>query len=236
MKRFSVRYIGTGSKGNSCLIKVGNTSVLIDAGINPKDFPDDIVISDIDAVFISHSHKDHSKYAFLLAHKYQIDVYASDYTLKECKIPSHLANRIYSTVFLPDITVTSFEVPHDGEEECYAFYMRNDNTQRTLLFIPESGVLPYIPDGNVDFVAIEANYDKESIRATLSAERIPISLYERITGPFGHLDIEDTIRYLDMLGNYHVALLHNMSGQNLNRSIPLPPKAQFVTVLKEYIL
>lgn len=234
--RFSVRYLGSGSKGNSCLIQVGNTSVLIDAGVNPSDFPRDIIKTDINAILLSHNHGDHVKYVEILANRYRIPVYAAPDVIDLKKIPTELKRFTLDRDFieLGDLCFVCFNVMHDTEDS-QAFLFINKLSNRTLAFIPECGTLLGINIPEFDFIAIEANYDNETINRNYQAGNINKDLYDRITGLFGHMEIYETLKFLSE-HKYHAAILHNMSGGNLNRDIPLPPKTQFAEINKEYIL
>lgn len=52
-----IKTFGSNSKGNSHLIYIGKSRILLDAGISPKKMDiDQIELSKIDAVLISHEH------------------------------------------------------------------------------------------------------------------------------------------------------------------------------------
>jgi hypothetical protein len=150
-------------------------------------------------------------------------------------VPGHLAKRIDGYFVVGSMTFVPFLVMHDSDEDSYAFMIRNDETDRTLLFIPECGTLPTQKLPSIDFMAIEGNYDENSINDSLKDGKIEIGLYNRITNPFGHLEIKDTISYIEE-HKPHYAIIHNMSSNNLDRSIGLPDKTVFAEVGREYVL
>lgn len=59
-----VHVVGTGSKGNGYLVEVGNSKIILDAGVLPQKMrkANKNKIADIDAIFVTHSHFDHAKY------------------------------------------------------------------------------------------------------------------------------------------------------------------------------
>lgn len=59
-----IAVVGTGSKGNAYLVQVGDSKILLDAGMpaaKVRKFNNN-KIADIDAFFITHTHDDHCKY------------------------------------------------------------------------------------------------------------------------------------------------------------------------------
>ena len=53
--------LATGSKGNCYIVKSDSATLLLDAGINKTDIDKHLNFNDLDLIFISHIHKDHSK-------------------------------------------------------------------------------------------------------------------------------------------------------------------------------
>ena len=75
----------SGSTGNSSLIQSNNTNILIDAGESAKKIVsalsfNNIDISNIDAILVTHEHSDHIKSIGTLSKKYNIPVYANKET------------------------------------------------------------------------------------------------------------------------------------------------------------
>ncbi len=59
-----ISVVGTGSKGNAYLVTVGDSKILLDAGVPTATIRkyNNNKITDIDAFFVTHSHDDHAKY------------------------------------------------------------------------------------------------------------------------------------------------------------------------------
>lgn len=77
-----VNILASGSKGNCIAITSGETTFLIDAGIAKTKIEKrllevGVMPNNIEAIFVTHAHKDHTK-GLPLANKYKIPVYAGD--------------------------------------------------------------------------------------------------------------------------------------------------------------
>ena len=57
---FELECLGTGSKGNCYIVKADGSCFLLDAGIPKKIIDKHINFNDVNLIFISHEHKDHS--------------------------------------------------------------------------------------------------------------------------------------------------------------------------------
>ena len=73
----------SGSSGNSLFVETSNTKILIDAGESAKKITEalshlHVDVSDINAIFVTHEHTDHTKGLATLSKKYQIPVFACE--------------------------------------------------------------------------------------------------------------------------------------------------------------
>ena len=80
MLRFCSLY--SGSSGNSLFVQTQNTKILIDAGESAKKIVNalasiNVDAKDINAILVTHEHKDHIKGLGTLSQKYNIPVYAN---------------------------------------------------------------------------------------------------------------------------------------------------------------
>ena len=80
--------LSSGSKGNTTFIESGNTKILIDAGNTCKYIVNSlkgigIDPSELDGIFITHTHVDHVKGLKVFLNKYNIKVYCSNNMLDE---------------------------------------------------------------------------------------------------------------------------------------------------------
>ena len=70
----------SGSRGNCAYISAGGANILIDAGKSAKALCSalreiDVDIDSIDAIFITHEHRDHTSALQTLSHKHSIPIY-----------------------------------------------------------------------------------------------------------------------------------------------------------------
>ena len=77
-----VAALGSGSSGNSLLVRSGKTTLLVDCGFTMKEtiarmFELGVTPSDIDAVLISHEHGDHVKGVGPLSRKFAMPVWCT---------------------------------------------------------------------------------------------------------------------------------------------------------------
>ena len=75
----------SGSSGNSIFVSSDKAKVLIDAGLPGKNIEKALEhigqnAKDIDAIFVTHEHTDHTKGVGVLSRKYNIPVYANSPT------------------------------------------------------------------------------------------------------------------------------------------------------------
>ena len=132
--------LGSGSSGNSYLLKSDECCILIDAGINArtmkKHFKElGISLEEIDAIFVTHDHADHIKSLGVMSSKANIPVYATrdvHYGITQNYCTSKPIEPAYvryvekeETMVLRDFSIIPFEVPHDGTDNVVAVYIDN---------------------------------------------------------------------------------------------------------------
>ena len=191
----------SGSSGNCYLLRSGESTLLLDAGLTPRKvkqyFSDcGLDFSDVDAILITHDHTDHIKGAGLLSEEFQCPVYATqsvhdgmcrNYCMTR-KVPQSLRRIIEKEVpfSLGEFTVTPFEVPHDSSD-CVGYEMQCGDIVFTL--ITDVGhVTERIRHAvsRANYLVLEANHDL----AMLKMGPYPAHLKGRISGERGHLSNE----------------------------------------------
>jgi phosphoribosyl 1,2-cyclic phosphodiesterase len=189
---FTVRVYGTGSKGNCAVVSDGETTVMIDAG----KLPVDVMITDINAVLITHEHSDHAKYSLLLGRKYMREIYATKGTL--CHIETYISCPVsYGQAFyIGTLAITPFPLSHDAAEPC-GFFIRN-GIGETLVWCSDTGTMDGLQmDKPADCYVLEANYDEDDIDERLENGDLPYDgLHGRLTSEFGHLSIQQAAAWL----------------------------------------
>lgn len=196
-----VSILASGSTGNTSLIMTKKHKILMDAGLSGKKTKEllakvGVDISQIDMVFLSHDHSDHSGGLGVLMRRYpQINAFANsgtwDYLLETGKIgklPAQQINVIEpdQTQIFDDLEVTAFATSHDAAQPQYYVF---GNEGKRMVFLTDTGyvsekVAKTIEDA--DAYMMEFNYD------TMMLREGPYSwaLKQRILSDLGHLSNE----------------------------------------------
>ena len=216
--------LGSGSRGNAFGVRHHDTTILIDAGFGLKglqarassvDFP----LESLDAIVLTHEHRDHASGAAKLAKTRNIPVYATRGTLRG--LDTELANSetvpvdSNSRFGIGTLTLDTCQIPHDAREPVAVAvndpvgsrvaiaYDTGRVTERLVRFLSESSAL-----------VIEANHDNHM----LQAGPYPPSVRARIAGPRGHLSNETASDLFTRVHHARLewAMLAHVS-QNCNR-------------------
>lgn len=189
---FSVHSLGSGSAGNSVFIQAGGTRILIDAGVNVLQLQKRlskyrISLSDIDAVFLTHEHGDHSRSIYSLSRRYGVPIIANPATLtvlsREFAAPNWRVLDTGCSRVVGDVVVESFPISHDAVDPVgYSVYYRSWKVS----LVTDTGVAGAEISAGLagsNLAIIEANHDVER----LIAGPYPESLKGRILSDTGHL-------------------------------------------------
>ena len=183
--------LGSGSSGNSTLVRVDDTLLLVDTGFSAKAITQrlatlDVNPADLSAILISHEHSDHVKGLSVLSRKHNIPVWLTRGTyqkLKDKKLPAVEFIHPHGSFCIGDAKITPFPIPHDAAEPCQ--YIIGDGRRRVAIATDMGFVTEYVYDQltGIDALLLEANYDGEM----LSNGSYPWALRKRIDGNYGHL-------------------------------------------------
>jgi len=194
-----VNTLMSGSSGNAIYIETRRSKVLIDAGQTGKALTQalqegcGIEPGELDALFITHAHRDHIHGAGVLSRKYDLPIYATEGTWSEMNPligPVKPYNMQYfqvgSVVEIGDLRLESFPVSHDALEPVG---FRCSMADKTVGIATDSGVftarMAQALD-NVDCLILESNHDREM----LHKGPYPWHLKRRIASVVGHLSNE----------------------------------------------
>jgi phosphoribosyl 1,2-cyclic phosphodiesterase len=188
----------SGSSGNSIFVSSENTKILIDAGLPGKSIENAMnqigqTTANVDAIFVTHEHIDHTKGIGVLSRKYDIPIYTNEQTwsameksigkIKEYNIKIFSGN----SISIKDMEVENFNISHDAA--CPNGYSVISEKKKvciaTDLGFFSQEVKNYIEDA--DIVLLESNHDIEMLKFG----PYPYSLKRRILSNVGHLSNED---------------------------------------------
>lgn len=198
---------GSGSSGNSCYIGTRHGGVIVDAGVDSEHVADTLKANGVDmrhvhGLCLTHDHSDHVRYAYKLlrSHKH-LRLYCTNRVLNAILRRHNISKRIkdyHVPIFkefpfkLAGFQITAFEVPHDAADNsgfCFEYGNKCFVMATDLGQVSERARF-YMSKAN--FLMIEANYD---LKMLLNGP-YPEYLKARIRTEHGHLDNEDTARFL----------------------------------------
>lgn len=228
----------SGSSGNSFFVQSENTKILIDAGVSCKKIETalqqqfNIGLNNIDAIFVTHEHIDHTKSLSLISSKYDLPVFATKGTWyaikqKENKI-SEKNQKTFSlnkSFSFGDLRIFPFSTPHDAVEPC-GFNIYNNNSKISI-----ATDLGHIDDTilnnfkNSTLLMLESNYEPNILKVS----SYPYKLKQRISSHQGHLsngDAGETISKLINYGLKDVLLIHLSKENNV-------PEIAYETVIEK---
>lgn len=220
------RILGSGSAGNAALLETESSRVLIDAGFSGRKLKQMLYEAgtgwaEIDAVFITHEHGDHTAGLDALKAFPGVPVFANAATARA--VQSRLKHRAAWQVFetgarfrFRDLEVDAFSVPHDAQEPVgFTFATgREDDLfapRRALAWLTDLGHIPQHVRRrlhDVDVVVIESNHCLKLLEADV---RRPWSTKQRISGRHGHLSNDGVRELLEEIASprwRHICLTH----------------------------
>lgn len=188
--------LGSGSSGNTSILRGNGTTVMIDAGLGPRKTlarlaSAGIEPGEIHAILLTHEHGDHAGGLPPLLTKLRCPVYATRLTAEEVRNQDPRNGsadwKIFSsgsTFTVGSLEVTAFSVPHDAADPV-GFTIRTAGTAVAVLTDlghVNNSVVHHVSGVNCLF--IEANHDEDLL--SRDAKR-PFSIKQRIRSPHGHL-------------------------------------------------
>lgn len=232
-----VNILASGSNGNCIAITAGESTILVDAGIAKTKIEKallnvGITPNNVEAIFITHAHKDHTK-GLPLANKYNIPVYAGGEEWKSIDLveddltdnadfKGHLFD--YGG-YKPWFEVVPFNVHHDAFAPL-GYIVQTDDCKVSICLDTgkvDDEMLAAMKDS--DIYIIESNHAVPMVEAS----DYPNSVKARVLSDVGHLSNEQTAAALSKLiqGNGEQIYLTHLSSNN-----NMPALAEMTTVKK----
>ena len=181
----------SGSKGNCCLIRNGDTQIVIDCGSTKKYLMEkfnlsNAKISNSDALLVTHGHSDHIS---------QLKLFKDIPTYSYCSLEdvnTHYIVKPYDEFDIGSFHIQVVGLSHDSPNT--VGYIISCEGEK-LVYITDTGyisnqVRPFIE--NATYYIFESNHDMKR----LMASRRPMFLKQRILGDNGHMNNEDASNWL----------------------------------------
>lgn len=191
-----VHVLASGSTGNASFIEMGQTKLLVDAGISARRIKAGLAtlgtaVEELDGILITHEHRDHINGLPTLTKKYKTPVYANAATFDAmyCRelLPDCCCNVITTGLDIGAVKVEPFNISHDAADPVgYSmFYQSTKCTVATDLGFVTETVKKAIAYSDV--LVFEANHDVD----LLKNGSYPWYLKNRIMSNRGHLSNTD---------------------------------------------
>lgn len=208
--------ISTGSTGNCYLLDDGASKLLIECGITFKEIQKalNFETSELCGCLVTHSHKDHSKGVKSLLER-GIDVYMTKGESDALNINHHRLKNIEKKkpFKVGSFTFLAFDAMHDTADPV-GFMIKSDNG-KSCLFVTDSYYIKYkFPAVNI--MAVEVNYDEQTIEENYKSGKLHKKLYERVVK--SHMSLKTALEFFksnDLSKVEEIHLLH-LSDSNSN--------------------
>lgn len=226
---YTVISLYSGSTGNAAYIEAGGAKLLIDAGKCARTLcraleSIGVSVDDIDAVFLTHEHRDHIGALQVLAKKHPIPVHVTRRSMPRliAEPDSALAACVVShpplfCEVIRGLRISSFPTPHDSRESVgYRLEFEDEaGVTRRIGYATDIGhITAAVRDGlmGCETVVLESNHDPE----LLWGGPYPHDLKERIASRWGHLSNPDCAAFAAELvaGGTRQLMLAHLSQEN----------------------
>jgi phosphoribosyl 1,2-cyclic phosphodiesterase len=221
--RFAI--LGSGSGGNSSLIESQGVSLMIDAGLSGKQLHarmNQMEISHLDAILLTHEHGDHVRGLKILLRKLDVPVYTTASTAHVLRQSGIVANwktfEAGQEFSIKNLQVESFSIQHDAVDP--VGYVIHSN-QKKFGFLSDAGHVTnsVIQRMNgMHAIFLEANYDENLLE--IDTKR-PWSIKQRIASRHGHLSNKQAAELVRTIAHEHMqhVVLGHLSSDCNDRSL-----------------
>ncbi len=215
----------SGSSGNSYFLEIDGTKALVDSGKSGKKIIEGLKtigedIKEIEAILVTHEHKDHIQSLRMLSKKYDIKIVISEGTyiimekeLATIKKENIITFKTGSNFKFKNLNVKSIKIPHDAADPS-AFSFVDCEEKKITIATDIGNYDEYILENikGSDILLLESNYEENILRVS----RYPYYLKQRIAGPYGHLSNSHTREVVKELldTNIRQIILGHLSKEN----------------------
>lgn len=219
----------SGSSGNCTFVSDGKTNILIDAGVSASRILTSlgelgVTPHDIDAILITHEHRDHVSSVGILSRNYSIPVYANYATMEKTMAVTGWIFDDYINTFksndkfgVGDIEIFPFSISHDAIDPVgytFRFGGKYYSIATDIGCVTES-MLKHLCRS--ESVLIESNHDVQMLKDG----PYPNYLKQRILSSKGHLSNENAAHLAAQLvkwGTKRIALGHLSEKNNTSEA------------------
>ncbi|MCC6587413.1 MAG: MBL fold metallo-hydrolase [Bryobacterales bacterium] len=215
--------LATSSAGNCTFVGSERTRILIDAGLSRREIMERLAAigesaDQLDAIFITHEHSDHTCGLPALARKFsRMTVFLTHLTAPTIDWNGKLPERIEcyqagTSITVGDLEIQSFTIPHDAIDPV-GFTVCSRGMKAGIAMD-----LGYLPDSvkwhlrGSHWLLLESNHDLDMLKVG----PYPWSVKQRVMGRRGHLsnDVVSDFILQDLDGEVQTLLLGHLSEQN----------------------
>ena len=221
----------SGSSGNCVYVETGGVRLLFDAGISGRQAQQRLAdhgknISDVDALIISHDHRDHTSCMGVYQRKFGMPIFITPETFQTVSTRMNVGRvsdvrhfNAGQTLWFDSVCVETISTPHDAADG--VVFVVDDAQNRFGILTDLGHVFAGLSDvvASLDAVLVESNYDPEMLRTG----PYPSFLKERISGPGGHISNFEAAELLSTAGASKLkwACLAHLSDENNDPSIAM---------------
>ncbi len=227
--------LASSSSGNAYIVSDNDTRILLECGVSHKKLQklSGFSLSEFQACFVSHEHKDHAKSVAELISR-GMEVYMSQGTAEALETDAVKLIEHMEQLNVGSLDIVPFTTFHDAKEPL-GFLIKSRIDGDVLAFATDTVSLRYKFPG-LNILAIEANYDKNILER---CEKMPEKVRYRITN--SHMEIDtlcDYLRSLDLSQCREIHLLHlsdatSHEGHFINKVARAVPPGIEVTACKK---
>ena len=205
------KILGSSSSGNAGLLEVEGAKILIDAGLSARKIMNQLPlqkmsIEELDAIFLTHEHNDHSAGIRGLSKFQNLPIFANRDTIQA--VQSKLQRKPHWKQFetgksfeFKSLKIHPFSVPHDAYDPVGFYFQwgKGDlfDPHGSLAWVTDLGFVPSLVKERIrkaQILVVESNYCPRMLEADTKR---PWSLKQRIRSRHGHLSNESTFDLLD---------------------------------------
>jgi phosphoribosyl 1,2-cyclic phosphodiesterase len=193
-----ITVLGSGSAGNCTLIETETTAVLVDAGLSSRQIVQRLEligrhIADVDAIFLTHEHSDHTRALSVICKSHSIPIYANRLTAEAVTSDSEwnkkvaVSWRLFTTgspFAVGDLTIDSFSVPHDAQDPVGFTLRQADLAVGVLTDLGHATKLVVERTRSLNALVLESNHDLKLLQEDTIR---PWATKQRIMSRHGHL-------------------------------------------------